>query len=497
VEAAKRDAIRLALITTSPNRRSEVGFDHPIIKAYLAAEALANGRWKNLLDGVPTADGLSAVRLFGAGLADRRTAEEICRRLEELGDAERRLGRRLTLFATGLQIAAGAGLDDELETLLGCVAASWSGAPAPSKIDAIDALAATGTTAGHGQLLELAVDEEYTVSWYALEALAASGSGTFETVTTLAAELILEGQAIVEFSEAHEEYFERMKPVAKFLPAWIEGLKDDECAAGVALLEQFVHLVVRMARDGRGLGVEASIVQGFKHAAVRPGLEEVDDAIEQMLRAGQFFYSRLIAFQALARRGAALAADGQDDRAGRIRRTIAEARRREDHPFALEAGRLALRAIEYADADRFVWHDESVALQRSGCALDPDTSRLLADLALELNMNEQLIDPTRLRKTRVKVGSSHELPHCLSLDRTRARLAGADLDPCHAACGFHLCPYLHRGKLDRAHRGHPSPAFCRRQEELARRDGPPRWQPRISKADLADFWRHMGEGATD
>jgi hypothetical protein len=300
--------------------------------------------------------------------------------------------------------------------------------------------------------------------------------------------------------------------VAKFLPALI----DNANPAGAELaLSTLVDLVLSLGTGG--LGIEASLAQGFKRAgenrrgAARSAEARVDQ-LERFLEHATFWYSRLNAVQALA-----LLADAARGGAVRASATAVIKRRRGDeHPFVRAAAGQALRAIDSGDPTRYTWHDEAVEMRRSGEGRSAGTSQLVADVVLVLNMNEQWFgrngDPAaraRLEATHSAVGRRAQLPLCMSGDR--ARLLDARRDPCDdERCGFHLCPYVWEGRsygaspadvvaLEHAHRGQPSAALCRHQRQLLTGHRLASWvggPPAVGrKRALRRFWATMEQRA--
>jgi hypothetical protein len=251
-------------------------------------------------------------------------------------------------------------------------------------------------------------------------------------------------------------------------------------------------------------------------------------------RRAKFWYSRLNGYQALALLRINEASDGGGTRLlldGN--RLLEEQAREEEHKFAQAAAQLCARALGaaaqgfYRRARSFIWDDEALAVSRSSAQLRPSASRLLADIVLELNMNEQdRVEGIRMKRVDGRlardaagkfipkeagdrVGTSNELPACLSCLANRDRILDSTQDDACVAdtqesclCEFLLCPYeASRADVGGAYRS-LSRAFCRHQGRLAlqrrrsflrRRDESGRlsWQEDITAETLADFWRRM------
>jgi hypothetical protein len=281
-----------------------------------------------------------------------------------------------------------------------------------------------------------------------------------------------------------------------------------------------------MTARERALGVEASLAQGLKHAARRYPLsyENLAEA-EKLVHGARFWYTRVMGVHALVRHAVAiedtrLAEDRVDDAVNRVDECMAAALE-DEHPWVREAaaqGRSAVEHVRRRDTDAaraFVWHDESSQISRSSHELDDAASRLLGDVALVLNMNEQgvhaVLEDGRLVphstsgarvpgcekcQHQLEVGTNNSLPHCLTRDPDRGRI----LDPQQrCSCSFKLCPYDFRAYREgrHAHRGQLSPQFCASQRVIARNLGPPPWQREMSVESYVDFWGTMEQRGQD
>jgi hypothetical protein len=196
-----------------------------------------------------------------------------------------------------------------------------------------------------------------------------------------------------------------------------------------------------------------------------------------------------------------------------------------EHPFVAEASRLAVRALETGQPERYMWIDESGVVSRVGsCPAKPHSRRkhnlwippsagwtalnaraqqLVADVLLLLNLAERGQPPQRDR--RLQQTNKNHLPPCLAEDRSPldpARPLGmaGDFDPgskCKTGCKFGLCPYPARG--GQYYRQELSEAFCRRQQRLlarrAIRTRAAAWQEG-SVTQLRRFWKELGQPVT-
>jgi hypothetical protein len=289
-----------------------------------------------------------------------------------------------------------------------------------------------------------------------------------------------------------------------------------------------------------GLSLEIALAQGFKYAANRRrrhpqvGPEArayLAEKVREMLRSARFWFSRLNLVQALCLWS--LPDNIRDLRTSRgdaapralIQDWVTRPSGEPEHPFVLEAGRLALWALETGQPDRFVWIDETSVVAKVGSrpvnpgsrrqhnlwippstgwtALHPNAQQLIADVFLLLNLAERGAWPSD-RNRRLQRTNRPHLPPCLAgdrspLDPTRTvGMVGAS-EPgsnCKDGCLFGLCPYPPMG--EQPFRGELSEAFCRRQQALAnasvvRRRAAP-WRG-ASGRDIERFWKQMGRRA--
>jgi hypothetical protein len=283
------------------------------------------------------------------------------------------------------------------------------------------------------------------------------------------------------------------------------------------------------------LSLEVAVAQGFKHAANRrarhPHAHEearlyLVEQAREMLRRASFWFTRLTLVHALCLW--ALPDGGQPSARGRdaglkalVERWAARPDGRPEHPFVVEAHRLAVLALETVRPEWFIWIDESGVLGRVGSrpaspgsrrkhnlwippstgwtALHPRAQQLVADVLLLLNLAERGARPSD-RTRRLQRTDRHDLPPCLAgeripLDPTlTVGMAGtaAPGSNCKQGCVFELCPYPPKG--EKSYRAELSDAFCRRQHwqirgGSVRRKAAP-WQATLPR-DLRRFWRQM------
>ena len=287
------------------------------------------------------------------------------------------------------------------------------------------------------------------------------------------------------------------------------------------------------------LSLEVALAQGFKYAAnrrrrhphARPEARAyLAEGAREMLRDSHFWFTRLTLVHALCLWSLPEGHDDQQDRRDTdhralIRDWVAFSDSRPEHPFVVEASRLAVLALETGQPERFIWIDESGVAARIGSrpanpgaprkhnlwippsagwtALHPRAQQLVADVLLLLNLAERGARPSD-RNRRLHRTDREDLPPCLSgdrspLDPTRTVGMAETSEPgsnCKHGCHFGLCPYPPKGEA--TYRIELSEAFCRRQQALIgggsiwRRGAP--WQETLT-GDLKQFWKQMGHRA--
>jgi NACHT domain len=309
-------------------------------------------------------------------------------------------------------------------------------------------------------------------------------------------------------------------------------------------LLNFVHRQNQQPdRERSGLSIEIALAQGFKHAANRrrerpqaygEARAELTGQAKEMLSACRFWFTRLTLIQALTLWHLPDGENRPDQPAPDYKELVADwsgmdSHRRRDrydeHPFVAEASRLAVRALETGQPERYMWIDESGVVSKVGScpakaharrkhnlwippsagwtALNARAQQLVADVLLLLNLAERGRPPQR--DQRLQQTNKNHLPPCLAEDRspldpTRPLGMAGDFDPgskCRTGCKFGLCPYPARG--GQYYRQELSEAFCRRQQRLlarrAIRTRAAAWQEG-SVAQLRRFWKELGQPVT-
>jgi NACHT domain len=345
---------------------------------------------------------------------------------------------------------------------------------------------------------------------------------------------------VPEEGPEQEEYMWREKVTRAWLAPLLVGSVTSSRAQGAARknLDRWFQSVAA-TNGGSGeldlrLSLEVALAQGLKHAANRraqhPHAQSearayLAEQAREMLKDTSFWFSRLTLVHALCLWS--LPGSGQPHSRGRdadhralVARWTARPHGGPEHPFVVEASKLAVLALDTSQPERFVWIDESGILARVGSrpantrsrrkhnlwippstgwtALHPRAQQLVADVLLLLNLAERGVRPSD-RNRRLRRTDRADLPPCLAgerfpLDPTRTVGTAATSAPgsnCKRDCLFDLCPYPPKG--EKSYRAELSEAFCRRQQALVsravRRKAAP-WQAALP-GDLRRFWTQM------
>jgi hypothetical protein len=343
----------------------------------------------------------------------------------------------------------------------------------------------------------------------------------------------------------HEEREWREKMVRAWLAPLLVGSATENVRDAKRNLEQWLQFVrghdrARGESDWR-LTLEVALAQGFKYAANRRSRHPhanpetrafLVEQAREMLRDTSFWFTRLTLVHALClwsladgpahHPAALLRAHRRDGGHGTlVDHWAPSSGGQPEHPFVVEARKLAVWALETGQPERFMWVDESGVVAKIGSrpanpgsprkhnlwippstgwtALHPRAQKLVADVLLLLNLAERGEPSDRNR--RLQRTSRHDLPPCLAgnrapLDPTRTVGMAATSEPgsnCTRGCPFELCPYPPKGEEN--YRIELSEAFCRRQHALLaggsmRRRAAP-WQEALP-GDLRQFWKLMG-----
>ena len=343
-----------------------------------------------------------------------------------------------------------------------------------------------------------------------------------------------------------EECEWREKAARALLAPLLLGSASSEQAREAAAknLERWLHFLTMTDRQpGESelrLSLEIALAQGFKHAANRRDRHPhahpearvyLVEKARDMLRGTNFWFTRLTLVHALCLwslpDGGLQSRRGQDvGHKALVERWAASPDGRPEHPFVVEARKLAALALETEQPERFIWIDESGILARVGSrqaspisrrkhnlwippstgwtALHPRAQQLVADVLLLLNLAERGVRPSD-RSRRLQRTDRSDLPPCLAgerfpLEPTRTVGMAGTSEPgsnCKHGCLFELCPYPPKG--EESYRAELSEAFCRRQHALVSRGSVRRkaapWQGALP-GDLKKFWTQMGTGRT-
>jgi hypothetical protein len=476
---------------------AQIRFGHPILQAHLAAGAMGSlvhrreGRpaWEYLAARAETEEAFLALQTYAAQ-ADREVGVDIrialVERANELRD---RKALRVPISMCAAEVARESGDSGGVPDICAAVTSGWPDASPPAKLLAIDALSRlafleAGQSPGERKvqrmLWRLAKKQPYLVEWRLVRAIADCAADGYDALEGQIKELVCQVSSYLKDNPKArdddpvlEDADPALKVLAKFLPRLCDEAaaagSDEKAKAARHDLEDLVKLVGRL--DGRRLGVEASLAQGFKEAALHGDRADVDALIIALSRQATFWFSRINVLQALALRNAQHHSPHRGT--SEVRKAVERAQR-DPHPFVQRAARLCLAALDSpAQVRHYVWEDEVEVVAVASGGLSREAHRLVADIVLLLNMNEQLFgqdkeSKKRLRRTQKDVGELDDLPHCLGGTFARNRLLKPGDDVCRkdGRCSFRLCPYRpDRAPASSAYREF-SADFCREERPL-------------------------------
>lgn len=279
------------------------------------------------------------------------------------------------------------------------------------------------------------------------------------------------------------------------LPAMVSGLRENlPDTADVRGPRQALEDFVRLAFEGDHPELEASLAQGFKrdamYHAIDPGRRGGAGLVAGPRRLvtdlcfdrAEYWYARLVLHQALALY--VIAGAKPQDAYELYEHLVPE--RGEPHPFVFHTARLVERAVRRhaLGSERWqslIWADEGVAVSRRPTEMSRSTSQLVADVTLLLNLRERAPEDRKAHFPRMQ-----ELPYCLHGSADRQEILGAG---CPSGCRYGFCPLRQPPPDEPNGQRTVSRAFCRDQYERAGHR--PRWQERMGRGALREFWRQM------
>lgn len=464
-------------------------FRHPILQAHLAARAmdslgrLEDGRpaWAHLAAVAKTEEAFLTLQTYAARTSDSGLGEEMCAVLLE-GARTRPKGLRVSLSMCAAEVARECRLKSAVPEICKAATDGWPHASPSAKLLAVEALVRLGdfeleeppseplvpTTLWH-----LAGEQPHLVEWRLVRAISGFGEKGYTALSDEIHERLADIGGHLERNPGATEgdrVLDRAYPTLKVLGKFLPRLTDEapEARGALGRLVEIVELL-----RGRKLGIEASLGQGFKEAARCGDRADTDELIIALAGSAKFWFTRINAIQALTRRAVRSPPDHKSG-ADPVRAALTHRAAHDAHPYVRRSASLCLRALDKpADVDRYVWDDESEAVAVASDGLSADAHRLLGQIVLLLNMNEQRFPETerRLEPTQKAVGERSSLPYCLGKESDRERLllrAGDDPCPQNFRCTFRLCPYRPGfAPLDSAYR-ELSADFCRHERSLAR-----------------------------
>jgi hypothetical protein len=503
---ARRAATDAETLGFARARTTLIRFRESILQGYLAARhILAN------LDPHPACEQLLSqsgdawiAAAITAGLlasADPGGAEEIGLAIVATAcakaDAVRfTLATAAVDIATVLPASHGARLRSAIEALVRRTPPRpFRGAFVSRELELVSRLAALSGTEAAEALWTLARDVEYLVRVSAVHELAALGETAVDVVKTVFNDDL-------EFAEDAFGKDGVAPPVPRIdvtrslrlgVQCWILPTLHSAVSTSEAWTRDLLERWMRITWDNAYPGTEASLSQGFKFAAMRSfartRTEELMSFAEQLLPQTRFWYSQINLLHALTLWQA---------QSGRARGNVTEALQahvRREHPLVSRAAVLCAAGLD-GEVRRRVWADEVIVSARPrhaggllGAAegwqeLDPEASKLMADVIVLLNLTEGDSRAVPRRAMRL-TAALQAFPECMRQgpQRVRLRVTGTtatDHSDCTESCGLILCPYPARSEP--TFRGELPEGFCREQARL-----------NSSNSDMQRFWKSMEE----
>ncbi|MFJ9817435.1 NACHT domain-containing protein [Streptomyces sp. NPDC101151] len=475
---ALRTAQDIGLLRTGLHGE-QIAFRHPLVLSHVASLSVAEGL-----------DSARGRRFLSTTLAETAMREPVMA-LEMALSREPSLprARRLMDMAEGLPPTAPVLRNLAVVNMLASVAAALSDAPLKRRclrmyrrcwagarpadrgtaVPFVGLLDVRGSGAFLWSVLDL--DDQYVARWACAQLLAEPDVARYGRLAGFVDGFISRMRAPAGPSSG-SDIVER---AFWFIPALADGLDvgpAKDRAAG-HLLELRRCLEEMTVRDAPGaLGAESSLAQGYKLAAFRDPELPPDPGACELLRTGRFWYARLEAVQAVARR---LHHNRTDARALRALRDAL----RDSHPFVRAMAALGLRCAD-EPWSRLLWYSEESLSGSTVSSLAPETLQLLGEVTLWLNHNEKAEqskrDANSLRAS---------LPLCMSSRSYRPRLTTGG--PCGQECGFGLCPYT-ADATGRHSRDLLNEAVCRSIRQAGLRTGTPSWYNSSRRKDYTAIW---------
>jgi NACHT domain len=517
---AIRDGERFGLLSLDDLGHPQ--FRHEALHAYFAGRAIAAGdtTWVAALREAPNITRVHLALVLAAAHGQNADfCREACRELLDNSQAVTADQRLLGATAAAEVAQAGAFSECDEQIAARCTQSRSEAGPVVKRV-ALDQIEWLGGDTAVEALWTYSEDDDYEIRWRAVTKLVERCSRTvahrgeplrpplgadayrvldprMESALNAARPMLAKPES--ERPDDWAPAIAQLKQMAWMLPVLRTGAKDPALRAKID--ERLRDLLdLEQGRVTLQRGLEASVAQGFK-ADARLYPEEPPDpyAIEMLRDRAVFWYSQLNLVHALAIRMAHDPDSGPEDLARLVaqveRREIEAERLRPDgtamggglHPLLKAAADLCVEGLSGPSEERpqrvgrRVWDDESVIVSGRPTELSPRAAQLVGEITVLLNLNE-----TGGFRQRQAFGEETTMPYCLQRSHDRKEFGRG----CHETCGFRLCPFQPAHDRLSAHR-EISRAFCRDQRLNASRATARRWESRVSKRALTEFWQWL------
>lgn len=487
-------------------------FTNEVLHAYFASRAIevSDPAWLTTLGEASDSARVQLAMVFAAaaGKGDR-FCELACEKLLANGEDDNS-DQSLLRAAAAAEIARAGGFR-ELDRKIAkrCIAARPDAGPV-AKRAALEQVTLLGGNAAIDALWEFGHDADYDTRWGAVQKLTQRCTETetedgqrhrdpvgLEAYRRLQPKVqgALDTAARLDPGEGElDDWDPRLVPLKQagwMLPPLACRARQPELRRTVRRqLSELIELEKAEVTKQRGL--EASIAQGFKAAALLSPEAPPSDEARELLKRARFWYSQLNLVHGIALQMSASPDYGRKDLEALVDEA-GESPSQELHPLLRYATELCGKVLDDPPSDggrlrkmtRVVWDDEGAVASGRPVDLTPEAMQLVGEITVLLDLNE-----TGDARKREEFGTNNRLPYCLRDSEDRAEFRRG----CHSSCTFHLCPFHPVRDRPSAHR-ELSTTFCRDQARNARAGVAGRWGSKVKKQGLGEFWKGLEKQA--
>jgi hypothetical protein len=487
-------------------RSGIIRFRQAILQGYLAAcHVVAKMDWRSTAEQLlhQSGDAWTAAAIT-AGLlatADPLAAEQLG--LTVVAAASQQTGAmRFTLATAAVDIATvlppthRENLSKQIDALVqNAPRRPFGGAFVSRELELASRLSAMSGIEATRALWKLSRDDEYLVRVSAVQELAALGDLAVGVVETVFDEDLRFAETVFGTGGnlPEDPHIDAARSLRLGVQCWALPSLHGAVSSNEDWTRDLLKRWMRITWDNAYPGTEASLSQGFKFAAMHcrelPREEELESFAEELLSKARFWYSQINLLHALTLWRA------RPGRVGPTEPALAKDGVRPHHPLVVRAAALCATALS-RQVRQYIWADEVTVSARPRYPagdlraaqgwqeLDPEASKLMADVIVLLNLIEGDSRAIPRRAARLTSALS-AFPKCMGHGSERELLkvtgtTATNHSDCTANCGLELCPYPSRSEP--TFRGELPEGFCREQARLY-----------SSSSDMRAFWQSMEE----